>query len=113
MMKNKAAIKCACIASLTAIVLGLAACGEPEVELSRSEQVYEVMAINPPKHFYVDLKNIKTGVVNEHVYISKHCNVWKQLPLHSRWVLTEVEYQRGDKYYTRIIGTRALCDDFK
>lgn len=42
------------------------------VEASRTE--YELVAWNPPKHFYVDLKDVNTGEIHRGLYISKHFN---------------------------------------
>lgn len=35
---------------------------------------YILVDYNPPKHFYVTLKDAQTGQVYEHTYVSKHCN---------------------------------------
>src|ERR1044071_3496989 len=86
------------ISIMIAISFSLTGCVQKEEEISRHENVYEVVKIEPPKHFHVDLKNVKTGIVTEHVYVSKHCSVYEKLPLHSRWVFTEVDYKRGDYY---------------
>ena len=34
---------------------------------------------NPPKHFYVNFKDLDSGIDYEHVYVSKHCNSAGQL----------------------------------
>lgn len=38
------------------------------------EEQFEVIGIDPPKHFYLDLKRVSDGKVFHEVYISKHCN---------------------------------------
>ena len=35
--------------------------------------------MHPPKHFYVDLQDVETGVIHKHVYVSKHFNSWKSI----------------------------------
>lgn len=40
---------------------------------------YILVSWNPPKHFYVTLKDVVTGQVYESVYVSKHCNAVGQL----------------------------------
>lgn len=35
---------------------------------------YILVKMNPPKHFYVTLKDEQTGQVFERLYVSKHCN---------------------------------------
>ncbi len=38
---------------------------------------YKLLAMNPPKHFYVTLQDVNTGVISPSVYVSKHCNNYK------------------------------------
>lgn len=40
---------------------------------------YELLGWNPPKHFYVTLKDVSTHQVFASVYVSKHCNASGQL----------------------------------
>jgi hypothetical protein len=47
------------------------------IKLEKSEvRSFELVAVNPPKHFYVDIKDMVTGRTHRHVYVSKHCNNW-------------------------------------
>ena len=48
---------------------------------------YVVVSINRPKHFHVDLRDVKTGKVYTHIYVSKHCNKWRELQVGSTWRL--------------------------
>lgn len=48
-------------------------------ELSTEIRRFELVDWNPPKHFYVTLKDVKTGVLHENVYVSKHCAAASQL----------------------------------
>jgi hypothetical protein len=56
-------------------------------------QRYMLVDWNPPKHFYVTLKNMKTGFVAENVYVSKHCNAASSLQ-------RNVEYNLQVQSYT-------------
>lgn len=40
---------------------------------------FELIDWNPPKHFYVTFKDVETGYVYEHQYVSKHCNMHREL----------------------------------
>jgi hypothetical protein len=44
-----------------------------EVVVSTKLERFTLVAINPPKHMYVDLKS-ETGHIYENLYVSKHCN---------------------------------------
>lgn len=56
-------------------------------------QRYMLVDWNPPKHFYVTLKNMKTGHVVENAYVSKHCN-------NSSSLQRNVEYNLQVQTYT-------------
>jgi hypothetical protein len=38
---------------------------------------YILVHLDQPKHVYVTLKSVKDGTVYERVYVSKHCNKWR------------------------------------
>lgn len=42
--------------------------------LRTEDRRYQLLDYNPPKHFYVDLKDMETGQVLKDVRVSKHCN---------------------------------------
>ena len=56
-------------------------------------QKYEVIGINPPKHFSLDLKNVNTGEVFEDVFISKRCQYWENLKMNSIVSFEEETYK--------------------
>ena len=60
-----------------------------EVKVER----YRLVSYNPPKHFYVTLKNVKTNEVFESVYVSKHCNSASSLKLGEEYNI------RSQRYY--------------
>lgn len=39
---------------------------------------FELLKINPPKHMFVDLKDMKTGDIHQHKWVSKHCLRYKE-----------------------------------
>jgi len=43
-------------------------------ELGTELRRYRLDGWAPPKHFYVDLTDLKTGAKHDQVYVSKHCN---------------------------------------
>lgn len=100
---------------LLATISALTACYKPTpIEITSQEyKTYSVTKIYPPKHFYVDLKDLKSGRVHKKVYISKHCNEWRKLKIGSQWSLTEVDYKRGDFYGTKIEGASTICQNLK
>jgi hypothetical protein len=88
------------------LLLGLllvASCKEPEPRrYTKSVQdEYEVTEVNPPKHFYVTLKNLRTGEVYKHEYVSKHCNTWRETAyVGKRVLLYRVSWMEEGKEYT-------------
>jgi hypothetical protein len=86
---------------------------QPDPVESRIRKVYEIVNINRPKHFRVDIKDVETGRVYKNKGISKHCNHWQKLKVGSRWYFTEVIYQGKDMRYVEIEGVRSLCEAIK
>lgn len=47
---------------------------------TRNEMVrFKLVGWHPPKHFYVDLQDVETGLVYKQTYVSKHCNGYADL----------------------------------
>ncbi len=65
---------------------------------------YVVVSINQPKHFHVDLRDVKTGKVYTHIYVSKHCNKWRELQVGSTWRLRHrlLQYSISGAHVERI-----------
>lgn len=106
-----------CILFLWACVAGIYLIfGFPEkiIVLEKNIKEYEVIGIDPPKHFYLDLKDKQTGQLFNHVYVSKHCFEWQNLKLGSVYSFEEVTYKyekEPDKYkYIKIDGQK-FCND--
>lgn len=46
--------------------------------VSEKWKKYQIIGINPPKHFYITIRDVETGQVFKDLYISKHCNSWRK-----------------------------------
>lgn len=57
---------------------------------------FELVSWNPPKHFYVTLKEVSTGSVFTSVYVSKHCNAASSLKRGEQYNLSVTEYTMSD-----------------
>jgi hypothetical protein len=74
----------ACLAAL--VSLTLFGCEKPDTEASQkiskvTYESYEIVYINPPKHYSVNLRHLKTGHVFENTAGRKHCNRWREAPV--------------------------------
>ena len=97
----------------TAVLVSLSGCNHG-VEVERKVKEYEVVHINPPKRFYVDLKDVETGVVYKSEYVSKRCSYWKRLELGTKWKFTEITYRNDEGKLTyRLNGVNTLCDSLR
>ena len=95
--------------AVVALVALLAAC-KPPVQIHSEDRDYRVVGVNPPKHFYVDLQDLKTGLVAKKVYVSKRCYNWREVEIGRVFNLKQATYQREDgSQYTRIEGARSIC----
>lgn len=46
----------------------------PVVDVNTEIRRYKLLGYNPPKHFYVDMEDVETKQLYNHIYVSKHCN---------------------------------------
>ena len=90
------------IAVSTAVAM-LAAC-TPAQKISEETRAYTLLDYNPPKRFYVDLKDNKTGEVFKNIYVSKRCSNHKNLQIGATYDLTRVTYQKGQEQFTQFKG---------
>jgi len=61
--------------------------------VSTVKEVHQVVKIDPPKHLYLDLKGVKSGILVKDVYVSKHFHEWdKILKLGKQFKLTRQEW---------------------
>ena len=83
---------------------------ETAKEVSREYRQYELLYIDPPKHVYIDIKDVKTGIVWKRLYVSKHCNQWRDIPAGSIWGFELVTYQNKDgSFYQTVENYRDIC----
>lgn len=80
--------------------MALVGCERP-ILLSSETREYQVIDINPPKHFYVKVLDVQNHDIHE-IYVSKHCGNWKKVMKGSRWSLTRLTYRTssGKRFYT-------------
>lgn len=60
----------------------------------------EMLDIDPPKHVYIDLRDLSTGIVWKREYVSKHFNDWRKLEKGKPFLATRVTRKlvnQGDK----------------
>jgi len=66
-------------------------------ELGTELRRYRLDSWNPPKHFYVTITDLKTGVTSERVYVSKHCNSASSLVRGTEYNLVLRKYQTSNE----------------
>lgn len=82
----------------------------PGKEISREYREYELLELDPPKHVYITIKDVKTGQVWERLYVSKHCNSWRDIPVNSIWGFELVTYENEDgSRYEEVENYRDIC----
>ncbi len=72
----------------------------PKAYLPPQTRVFQLMDFDPPKHVYAFLQDVETHEIFPRVYISKHCNAWRE---HAHIGRTYVLHLRP---WTRADGTR-------
>lgn len=83
------------------------------IKLGKSEvRNFELLKVNPPKHFYVDIKDLETGEIKVKVYVSKHCNSWRETAIVGRVYQIVVETYRDDRDGTQRIKYKDLYNAF-
>jgi hypothetical protein len=72
---------------------------------------YVLVAVHPPKRFYVDLVEVDTWVKLTYVYVSKHCDQWGRLRVGDTFTLKRITYIRGGRVVTDFSDLYTeLCD---
>jgi len=85
------------------ILLVLMSCAAPPKEGGKPVKM-RILRIDPPKHVYVDLVNVMTGEMWTHVYVSKHCNAWRNIPFEAELMMTEYSYEQGGRKWRELDG---------
>jgi hypothetical protein len=86
------------------LLLFLVSCAEPPKKGDQRKVTMRILNIDPPKHVYVDLVNVITGEKWYHVYVSKHCNAWRDIPFEAELTMTEYSYDMGNRKYRELDG---------
>lgn len=91
------------------IGLSLSGCEQREITGS-SVETFRITDIRQPKHFRVELQNVRTGR-KQWENVSKHCNRWREVKIGSLWDITEVRYKypESNRYGSYLAGTHAIC----
>lgn len=64
---------------LLALVVLILTPKTPDAELIHEEVVtVEVVAVDPPKNVYVDLKEVESGTTHSRIYLSRYFNSWER-----------------------------------
>jgi hypothetical protein len=101
--------------AFAAVALGAAVlttgCGEPARPVSEEVRSYTLLSQNAPKHYYVTLRDTQTQQVHEKVYVSKHCNSFRQNVPGATYQLRRVTYEGKEGRFTRFEGLySAFCE---
>lgn len=64
-----------------------------KIYISEAIRSYEVVYIDPPKHFSVDLLDLETHQLFKYESNSKHCNEWRRNKLHEIVRIRTVYYK--------------------
>jgi PBP1b-binding outer membrane lipoprotein LpoB len=83
---------------------------EKKVVYSDQVETFEVVDVQPPKRFKVELRNVDTGRREWH-YVSKRCHDWDRLEIGSKWKFRQVVWVgvESGTYSYSIYGTDVLC----
>lgn len=76
--------------------------------------VWEITYIDPPKHFWISIKNDR-GEVIENTGRRKHCNKWRSIKVGSKHLFrtkyyTKPNSESPDKVYVKVLDSRKVCD---
>lgn len=81
------------------VLLGCA--GRRDIVYDKVEtREYILTQLDEPKHFYVYLTDVKTGKKYDYVYVSKHCNDWRELQIGKIYKLERVYWTDGGREYS-------------
>lgn len=102
-------MKITTVAATLVTVCVLSGCNPlvPTEKISSEQKSFTILAIDPPKHVYVDLKD-ELGQEYKHIYVSKHCNTWRTIVIGSKIDLEVAHYKKGEETWSKIIA-RPVC----
>lgn len=76
-------------ALIALLVLPLASCSY--VEVSRSDEVFTITSVKPPKWLRVTVEDTHGNLYD--VSVSKRCSSWKEIKVGSKVTLLRIKYQ--------------------
>lgn len=83
------------------------------IKLEKSEsRMFELIKVDPPKRFYVDLKDVETGEVTTRLYVSRRCYNWRQTAVVGNNYRVRVETYRDDRNGVQSFEFKDLQDVF-
>lgn len=98
-----------------ALAVSLSGCDQRDdryrTAISVETRWYEIIDYNPPKRFYVTLKDVDTGEIFYDVYVSKRCYGLPQNLVGTRWEMKAWKYQGRYGFHTEVVG--AQCERFR
>ena len=98
---------------LAIFVLGACQPAPPKNVIKDEFREYEIVHIDRPKHFWVNLKDTRTGQVFKREGRRKHCTAWRNWSIGDRiQVRTQYYKNEGDTVtYIRLVSVSSiLCD---
>lgn len=75
------------------VAMPLVGCVE-QATVTTSQRTFTILAVEPPKHMHVDLKDNNARIF-KHVHVAKRCSNWRQVVLGSTVTLTVTQHTRG------------------
>lgn len=98
------------IFAVVCLLSGCEAGSPPDKLVGREYRQYELMELDPPKHVYITIKDVKTGYVWQRLYVSKHCNSWRDIPVGSVWGFELATYEKADgSRYSVVENYKDIC----
>lgn len=97
---------------LALLVIGLTGCDLAALKtnvVDRKAKQYVLVGINPPKRFYVTLRDIETGRIIKDLYVSKRCSSWKKARIGEVITFNEVTYEDGRGNRTISVDVKGFC----
>jgi hypothetical protein len=102
-----------CLIALLLLLTGCC-CSNARTLKSEVTEDFEVIGLRQPKHFAVSLRNCTTGDEYFNIYVSKHFNRWKEIPIGCKIPLTYRIYEDNNdghesvRFYEREIHDSLL-----
>lgn len=75
------------------LILLLISCIPKKIYYKKDVYTFYIASVDPPKHVYIDVYRIEPSYLFvEKVYVSKHCNNWRNIKIGTPLRLTEYLY---------------------